>query len=71
MIFEELWCSNCEHRPFDPNEGDCDIAALMFFYDIDEAEYPKEIILRNDIPTCTAFKQRNLLKKLLDERRER
>jgi hypothetical protein len=71
MIFEENWCCNCEHRPLNPNEGHCDISMDMFFYDIDDPEYPKEIILKNDMPVCTSFKKRDILKKLLNQSQER
>ncbi len=52
MAFMDAWCCNCAR---DAN-GDCQILAATFVFDVDDPNYPKEWVedaVRG--PHCTAF----------------
>lgn len=56
------WCGQCERsgRPGKPDDAGhelmgCSIVGRTMYYDIDDAEYPREWVVGEDGPKCTAF----------------
>ena len=63
-IFFANWCHQCardkgmsEGKDYDECTDDemCKIIGASMCYDIEDAEYPSEWILKDGVPTCTAF----------------
>lgn len=57
MDFMAEYCDQCKRNAaFQAGNGDsCPIAAATMVYNIDDPQYPKEWIVDNDGPCCTAF----------------
>lgn len=63
--FWDNWCATCErdavmNGTMDFSEAErsgklCQIVADTMVYDVDDARYPKEWVMRNGTPTCTAY----------------
>lgn len=52
--FRAQFCDECQRdRP--EVEQYCEILGLTFLHDTDEPEYPKQWVVENDKPRCTAF----------------
>ncbi len=49
--FSAHYCDNCL------DESKCTISMYASTYEIDDDRYPKEWILKDGAPTCTAFKR--------------
>lgn len=60
MIFMEEWCDNCLNQPESSDDGECEILGRTLIYGINEPEYPTEWIYKDGIPTCTAYKFRDI-----------
>lgn len=59
-IFHARWCAACEKsRPCrqDPDAQPCMIAVYTEAYPIDAPEYPREWIIDERGPRCTAFEE--------------
>ena len=54
MIFNSHFCERCKK---DQDLEPCEIIFLAMSYDVDEPEYPKEWIIKNNKPMCTAFEK--------------
>ena len=54
--FEHEFCAVCVMA--DVEDGICGIFADAWKNDIDDQEYPKELIYAKDKPTCTAFERK-------------
>jgi len=55
VMFESSWCNKCTLQPTDSKDGSCTLLESMFCFDLDDPEYPKEIIRRDGVAMCTAF----------------
>lgn len=55
--FEHKYCANCVMT--DVEDGVCAIFADAWMNDIDDPEYPKELIYIGGKPACAAFEERN------------
>jgi hypothetical protein len=59
ILFEENFCDKCKNETWNPetNKGkQCEILGCMMLFNINEPEYPSELVYKDDKPTCTAFK---------------
>ena len=70
VMFESSFCDRCCLQPTDPKDGGCNIFMRMFCNDLDDPQYPIEIIRRNGVPMCTAFisRKRYRVLKRMDEK---
>jgi hypothetical protein len=60
MIFVENFCDHCKHEKFchtnNDNDKKCDILTNSMMHNVDEPEYPAELIYGDDgQPTCTKY----------------
>lgn len=57
--FMSKWCERCTRdaaNRADPDSGEgCRIIVYTMAYDVDEPEYPKEWVIKDGAPCCTAF----------------
>jgi len=57
-VFMERWCATCQRdAEFDDECGGagCEIAAMALGFDIDAPEYPREWVVSERGPICTAW----------------
>lgn len=58
--FQDRWCCRCERDAKfseDYPELGCQILANTFVYEVDDPRYPKEWVVKDGSPCCTAFVQ--------------
>jgi hypothetical protein len=57
MEFASRFCDRCEYdrKHREKAEGGCHIIMMTMAYDLNEKEYPKEWIIGENGPECTAF----------------
>lgn len=68
-MFMSSFCNKCIKFPNSMDaENQCQILGKTFIHDIEDPEYPKQWCYIDDIPVCTAFKDREDFNR---ERREK
>ena len=58
-LFMDEFCSKCAKNPISINaKKQCNILGRMMSLSTDDKNYPAQLIIINDKPVCTAFKDR-------------
>lgn len=55
MMFHDKFCSHCIHDHPTNEKRQCELIMYAMCFDVDEKEYPKEWVYKDDYGICTKF----------------